>query len=241
MVQTYKIIFYSLLFYLNMMLQLKNNTKILHTLSISQILTMLMKHYNLDDRSLSKATKVAHTNIARLRLNPNANPTTATVIPLAKFFNITVGQLCGCEALFPDQQIDNSKLNNANPTHVPIIEWSSIDSYLENKSYEQPLTSQFTAPTHGVSTNSFCLKVADKADELIVRKNSLVIVDPEKQYKHANIVLAKIIDQLQFVKILTKENGLFFKYLNSAPNETHEFNQHIHKIIGVIVEVKYIF
>ena len=225
-----------------MMIRLANNIKNNQKLSISQILTMLMKQHDLDDRSLSKATGVAHTNIARLRLNPNANPTTATVIPLAKFFNISVGQLCGCEELCLNQQVYNSSpYNNIRSHLIPVIEWSNIDNYLDNNSNEKYITSQFTAPAHGVSNNSFCLKVDDKADELIMRKSSLVIIDPEKQYKHANIVLAKILDNLHFIKIHIKDNRLFFKTLNAAPNEVQEFNQYIHKIIGVIVEVKYIF
>jgi len=66
-----------------------------NTHNISEVLGNLLRKHNMKSKDLSEQTKVPTMTIIRLLKNRNANPTLATLLPIAKYFKITINELCG--------------------------------------------------------------------------------------------------------------------------------------------------
>ncbi len=200
-------------------------------------LSYLMKLHGLDDRRLAKLTDIAHNNIARMRLNPEANPTASTLIPIARAFGITVGQLIGEEKL-PDSIL--APVLFAQNEHVaqvaPVITWQQIDSWInkiQNK-YANYVSIPSTA-----SLETFCIKIDSKSYGLIIRDGSIVVIDPLKKIGSSGSVLIKRNNEFQFVNIITDNDGMFFRPLDIKMVEPIKFDS-THKILGAIIEIRYI-
>ena len=82
---------------------MKNNeiksSDIKSTLSLGDVLSLLMTECDIDDAKLSREVSIPASTISRMRLNPDANPTASTLRPIAKFFSVSISQLLGDEPL----------------------------------------------------------------------------------------------------------------------------------------------
>ena len=83
---------------------------------LGEQLASLMHKHHIDDAELSKATGIPASTISRMPLNSNANPTAASLRPIARFFNISISQLLGDEPLSKKDNFLDEDMN-AVPTH----------------------------------------------------------------------------------------------------------------------------
>jgi len=64
-----------------------------NTHNIGVVLNRLMKRHNIMPEELSRQTNIPRVTIKRLLRDKTANPTLNTLLPLSKFFKISINQL----------------------------------------------------------------------------------------------------------------------------------------------------
>src|SRR3990167_10478670 len=95
-----------------------NKTEKLQNIRLRDNLLRLMKNHDTNMTLIFKQTGVPITTIQRICKDPNANPTLASLIPIAEYFSITLAQLIG------EQPLPQATPNQQKPQHwinVPII------------------------------------------------------------------------------------------------------------------------
>ena len=206
--------------------------------NISSILSKLMDINNLDERKLSKLTGVAHSSISRIKLNPQSNITTATLIPLAKYFNITIGQLIGEEPLWFTHTSHIQK-NETLPKMLPLLKISDIEQWLTSSKKDIYDEKYFVSTLLDVSEKAFCVQVDSNLKSIAVRHGSKIIVDPNKDIKPTNLVLARMNSNIKIFRVTLNENNLIYKELDIGSKELINPNKNFLSVIGVITEVVY--
>ncbi len=212
---------------------------------LSSILTDLMKYYDLDERSLSKLTGIAHTNISRLKLNPEANPTITTLIPIAKAFNITVGQLIGEEYLnikhLPKKltQVFRLNINKVTQKSLPILMMDDLKnkfSFENMNLHEHKTWLTLSIPqSQSLSDKAFALKNTS----LICSdfpKDTILIIDPDVKPVDEDSILININKNNLIVmrKIKMSKIGWELSQTQSKENNLKYSLKH-HFLIGVLI------
>lgn len=201
---------------------------------LNENLTRLMREFKIDDRKLSHHTGVAFTTIARLRNDSSTNPTTAVLLPLASFFNITVSQLIGEEELYvsniPESYIPSSKITN-----VPIVEWERLSDNITHNIYE---TDYWIVTEQKVSDKTFAVKINSDTFGVVIRKNSIVIVDPEKSYQSGDLLLIKFGINVTIRKVIIDGDVCYTKMLDPEIRDIKELNE-MCNVMGAIIEIRY--
>ncbi len=202
------------------------------TTKVGDLLEQLMLGLNVDDTTLSKATKIAKANISRLRNDPRANPTLATLKPLAAFFGITVSQLLGEAPL-----LDGELIEPQVAFRLPILEWGDVLSFSNGKStkFEEWLSTE-----HGVSEYAFALRITDHTMVALFPLNALLIMDKTTEYQDGMHVLVKMDDNpLPFLRqYLIDGNVRLLKSLKVGANWVEPLTSKM-TILGSVIEVRY--
>jgi len=87
----------------------------------------LMESRKVELKDISKATGIPKANISRLLNDKTSNPTLNTLIPLARYFDISVSDLIGDEV--SSYSIDSKKLEQETIRHVKNAMQRHIDSF----------------------------------------------------------------------------------------------------------------
>lgn len=203
---------------------------------INTILSYLMEECAIEDIALSRKTGVPPATIARLRTYENTNPTIATLKPLANFFKITIGQLIGNEPLSPNRIEGYSMDINIVASIVPVLKWDQISYWLNNDKPELKIK-QWIPTEKNFSKKSFAIKLKNDYG-LFLKKDSIVILDPEKQYKNGDFVL--IVDKkmiFQIMQIMQNDESTYLKSINPEVKRNLFINDVI--LLGPILEIRY--
>jgi len=195
---------------------------------LSQILNKLMTLYEIDGVRLSQKTGIPTTTINRLRKSdPNNNPTLLTLIPLAKFFSITVSQLIG-ETNLPDNSLPLPKFSQ-----LPILSWEeSVNwSNLNDKS-RLSITTE-----NEYSDKAFALIIEDDDFEKL-SKGTILLIDPSLEPKHHDyaIVHRKEQKKATLKQIVIEDSKYFLKSVITSTSIVELMPED--KILGVLVEYK---
>lgn len=207
------------------------------THNLCSTLTLLMEQHQLDDAHLSTLTGIPAPTIARLRNNPNANPTASSLRPIAKFFNISISQLLGDEPL-------TAKTHTPTPSsrYVPVIEWSQVKRWkTEHNELAKQAQQQINCDSH-VSPQGFALSIDTDAYRPLFQRGSILIVDPEQQPTSGDYAITKLADKsdVLFKQILIDGDDWYLKSVNP------ELSGIIHledrpEFMGMVVETRLSF
>lgn len=199
---------------------------------VGALLEQLMFRLNVDDNKLSKATKVAKANISRLRNDPKANPTLATLKPLAEFFGVTVSQLLG-EAPLSNNDVIEPQI----AFRIPILEWNNIVGFVDGK---RKKIDNWLSTEHGVTEHSFAVRVTDHTMVSLFPLDALLIIDKSTKYQDGMHVLVCSDDNsLPFLRqYLVDGNVRLLKSLKIGANWVEPLTEKIH-ILGAVIEVRY--
>jgi SOS-response transcriptional repressor LexA len=208
-----------------------------HQLSV--ILKKLMVESDIDDIRLANLTGVPFTTIARMRSNPKANPTVASLRPLAKNFGISISQLLGDEPLPPNRLTKALLDKNSISTRIPIIPWDKVmNSMLNDKSAFKDIVGWVSVnlPT---SINSYALRIDHLGYGSRFPDDALLIVDPEVLPQSGNTVLIKLNQDLNILlkDIIIEDSIVYLKSVN--PELTHIVTlSEPYTLCGSIIEVR---
>lgn len=155
------------------------------------VLKSLLQSYGLNEVELANKSGISQATINRIMNGANPDPKISTIIPIANYFGVTIGQLIGSEPLFNEDKSTISRF-----ARIPILGWDDVPKY---KDFIKSLTID--------SWHNWTLMNAVTNDEiycLIVKTKSLTPLFP---YKTALIVDSKQVSQDHDFIIVHKKNG----------------------------------
>lgn len=206
---------------------------------LGEILSYLMKECDIDDAKLSRETGIPASTISRMRLNPDANPTAATLRPIAKFFGVSISQLLGDETL-PSERLPGAH----NPigftsARIPIINWEFIIEWQTNAAVKDKITN-WISTEKDVGSRAFALIIPTESFGITFRKGSLVIADPDRQLQDGDLILIKIPEEKNILlrQFLKDGNDLYIRSVNPEMKGTKLLSGN-YQLLGVIIETRF--
>ena len=195
-------------------------------MSIGEVLTDLLKKYNLNALELEQLTGVPSSTIYRLLKDKSGNPTIEVLKKLSSFFQITVSQLIGEDPIGCKQ--------------IPLIQPSDIHSFLYS-SQDRRFELDTVPIDFPLSSRCFATLSQDNMMEPFILVSSIVIVDPERDIANKDFVLLiKNENEKPIIRqIISDGDDFYLKILNSNfPVELKKINLKNYQFIGVIVHYR---
>ena len=200
---------------------------------LSKNLNLLMAEARLNAEELSRRIGLPASTIKKIRNNHDANPTLTTLVPLAKYFSMTISQLVGDES-FPKSRLKGTYCPNLDTlSYIPLISWRDAINWpsLNTKS-DISIGSE-----HIYSQKAYALMVEEDGWENLV-KNTALLIDPELEIEHRDfIIVYKSGQKLPALKqALLDEGKIYLKSVIQGYNLAILTPEH--KLLGVVVEYK---
>lgn len=194
-------------------------------MSIAIVLSELIKKFGLNALEIERLTGVPASTIYRL-LKSDGNPTIEVLKKLATFFQITVSQLIGEEPIGCKQ--------------IPLVPALEVANFFKLNSEEK---SKFdTIPIDfPLNQRSFASICQDNTMEPFILKNSIVIIDPDREITNKDFVflIKKDNDQPRIRQLISDGENYYLKILNSDfPVELTKIIKQEYTFIGVIVHYR---
>lgn len=210
---------------------INNKVEKLQHIRLRDNLLRLMKDHNTNMTLIFKHTGVPVTTIQRICKDPNANPTLASLIPIAEYFSVTLAQLIG------EEPLPNSAANCA-PQHwfnVPIISWQQATHWTKfqtNHHEQRVVTTEMSVGNH-----AFALEILDDHQDNF-HKGALIIIDTTLTPTHSDYVISHKKDspEVSLNQILLHEGDIYLKPTNSEFKTT--IMNDAYQIIGVVIQVR---
>jgi len=201
------------------------------TTKVGALLDQFMVGANIDDTRLSKITKVAKANISRLKNDPKANPTLATLKPLAAFFGITVSQLLGEEPLLYENKTSQVAFR------LPILEWEDVQNSLGGQYFG---VKNWLSVEYKVSEHAFAVRMNEKTMIPLFPTGAVLIIDKQSSYEDgAHVLVHGSEDKPPFLRqYLIDGDIVFLKSLKIGADWVEPLNKTTN-IIGAVIEVRF--
>lgn len=200
-----------------------NNTR------ISQILNRLLAEKKIRVAELARRIKLPQPTIHRIATGACEHPHLSSLKPIADFFSISVEQLKGHE---PISWIDKA-------LKVPLLSWENLIDWPANKDKIQ--NSELILTDANAGLNSYAVNVTDASMDPVFPKNTLLIADPDKQYKDRSYVIVKLANLSRpiFRQLLINAEDSYLKPLSP---DLDQYKMTIlkenDKILSVVVQAK---
>jgi SOS-response transcriptional repressor LexA len=200
---------------------------------LSDNLNLLMAEIPISADELARRTGLPASTIKKIRNRYNLNPTLATLLPLAQFFSVTLGQLAGDEALPSARTRGIHQDIPETLRHIPQISWEEAIRWPEHDIQATALlVTEFNYSEH-----VFALMVEEEGLENLSVGTALII-DPALTPEHRDFIIVHKEGQKQptLKQILIDEGQMYLKPLIQGYNIATLTSDH--KIIGVVTEFK---
>ena len=200
---------------------------------LSDNLNMLMRETHISADELGRRTGIPASTIKKIRNRYNPNPTLTTLMPLAAFFSLTLGQLVGSELLPAERKKGAYKEVSETMHHIPILTWeesiqrqSAIDKNRET-----------IASDYNYDKTAFAL-IVEENDWENLSKGTALLVDPTLTPEHRDFVIVhkEGLTTPSLKQLLYDEGQMYLKSLLHGYNITIFTPEH--KILGIVVEYK---
>lgn len=197
--------------------------------NLSDNLNMLMAKARISSDELARRIGVPATTIKRIRNSEQANPTIATLTPIAHFFSVSLDQLVGLEisACAIKQSIINTQ-------KIPILTWQSCISHEKLNELKHSNT---ILVEKLLSESAFALIVEDDNLDFFPKK-SILIIDPEVRPANGDyIIVANINHNVASIrKYIIEIDQIYLKPLIPGIGISALTSEY--KILGVILQYK---
>lgn len=197
--------------------------------NLSENLNMLMAKARLTSNELAKQIAIPATTIKRIRNNEQANPTLATLLPIAKYFSISLDKLIGEE-----KNIINNVGSTMGLQRIPVLSWAECIYY--NGLNSEKYSKQIFIDQH-LSQKAFALLVED-SDLKIFPKNSVLIVEPDTiPAKGDFVIVANEKNNIATIrKYIIEIDQIYLKSMIDGPEIS--ILSPDYKILGVIIQYR---
>lgn len=186
-------------------------------------LKSLLDIHSMNALDLARKLNLSYSVVHKL-INFNSNPTIETLSKIAKYFNISIGQLIGDLPLTEKNKFINMR-------SIPIIKWQDIGGYITNqkdiiKSQNKTL---LISSKHEPSSKSFAI-ITDEIFEPLFLKGTILFFDKplldscDNKKTYVIVSTAELLD-ISLKKIISNNGKLFLKSIESdlpaAPISPH--------------------
>lgn len=199
-----------------------------HT-KIGQILNRLMADKKIRVAELARRINLAQPTVHRIATGVCEHPHLSSLKPIADFFSISVEQLKGHE---PIPWLDRA-------SKVPLLDWGQVLNWPLNKNEFNK--SDLILTDANIGTNGYALKINDTSMDPVFPKNTILIADPEKQFRDRSYVVAKLtnLPGAIFRQLLINAGDMYLKPL-SPDLEQYKMTKlkENDKILSVVVQAK---
>src|SRR5688572_5176031 len=198
---------------------------------LSDNLNQLMSDRRISADELGRRTNLPASTIKKIRNRYNPNPTLTTLLPLAKFFEISLSQLVGDEPLPLGKSQDLLRKGHFN--YLPLLSWEEAIDWPNVSRQSFPL---IKTESH-LSQNAYALSVLEEDWENLA-KDTTLIIDPLLAPHHRDFVIVHKKDQpLPSLKqALFDEEVLYLRSIIAGYHTTKKTSEH--RLLGVVVEYK---
>lgn len=181
---------------------------------LSSTLKVLMEQHNLTTTELARATGILQPVMHRLVTGGTDNPRIDTILPIAKYFSVTVDQLIGESPL--TEQAESTETIEVEQQIIPLLsQWKDIPTYLQDP--EQKLSYSLINIDKSTSENTYAVKVKDSTMLPRFVEDSILIINPDLKPENGDFVIAKIKDVSEpiFKQVLYDGEDIYLKPLNT--------------------------
>ena len=202
--------------------------------NLSTNLKYLMQEAKLKTTELARATGILQPVLHKVVAGNTDNPRVCTLVPIAKYFNITLEQLLGLQPLPQDRRQTTDLADHWHP--VPLLNnWTLC---------QEPLTDTERTNAHMVlvegmvDTDAFALTVKDSTMLPLFTEGCLLIVSPNQAVKNGQFVIVQLADENEplFKQILFDGSDVYLKPLNPDFKTIYLGKDASYKVLGVVVE-----
>jgi transcriptional regulator with XRE-family HTH domain len=203
--------------------------------TLSATLEYLIKERGINTQQLHKYTGISLSTLRRLRLNKENNPTLASLVPIAKYFSITVDQLIGIQPLEERLAVSKFTVPKLEATKVPIIAWENTLKC--NKARQEQALSSLLISDVYLSKAAYAL-IIKKSQWNNLLAGSLLVIDPQLEFNDRDFIIVsektQQFPQLYQVLIFEKKNYLKLSDFNA---EIIPFTNN-YKNLGVVTQIR---
>jgi transcriptional regulator with XRE-family HTH domain len=143
---------------------------------IKEILTILMEKNGDTDASLSRATGVSPSSIARIRTDAKANPTINVIIPIAKYYKVSIDQLLGKKPIYDGITSINEGENSIYARIVPILNKDLIKLWLQEKIEKKSISEWVRSSVKDLKC--YAIKCKDFTINIKFNDKSVMVISP---------------------------------------------------------------
>jgi SOS-response transcriptional repressor LexA len=171
---------------------------------IGKILNQLMAEKKIRAAELARQIGLPQPTIHRIATGAIEHPHLSSLEPIARFFSISVEQLKGHDLIPALDKVSK----------VPLLTWAQAVDWPLNKDEIDGRELIFTDANVGL--NAYALKVNDVSMDPVFPKNTLLIADPDKEFKDRSYVVAKLSSTSDpiFRQLLIDANDYYLKALS---------------------------
>ncbi len=175
---------------------------ILQQKTVRETLHVLMELHAITETELARRSKVPQPTIHRLLSGATPDPRLSSLKPLAKYFNISLGQLVGEEPLITEIQ---GNINIRSLVKVPLLPWEKAHEWKKlTEDYIPSNWIYWTTINQPISPHSYALLIENRHLPLPFSYQTVIIIDPEINIKDGNfLVIYRISDRSITIKKLS--------------------------------------
>lgn len=193
-------------------------------MQIARNISKLMQEFNVDDKRLSDATGVSAATIKKMRLGQSPNPTVETLVPLAKFFDVSVSQLIG------EISLDD---NNNDKKNIPLLSWRDI----ETKDIKALSVLSHVLLETNEPENCFATQVLSDKYQSPFNKDTILIINTKTSPNDGDYILCQFNNQLEICQIISQLGQKHIVSMVSGMQTPTKLDS-LEKYIGTIIETR---
>lgn len=200
---------------------------------LSHNITTLMNHCEIDAVELSRETGLPTSTISRLRSSmADSSPNLSSLIPIARYFEISVSQLIG-EELLPADICGNYQPHETHQ-YIPVLNNETIANFFAKR--ETAELPSMCIDFHA-SKQAFAYRHPGSAMEPLFPTGTCLIADPERAAKHGDYVLVVLKDEQLplFRQFIVDGDHHYLRALNPAFNELIRLTEKNNHSLAVVL------
>ncbi len=166
--------------------------------TLSQILKRLMFEKQIRATELARKIGMHQPTVHRIAEGTIKQPHESSLVPIAKFFNVSIEQLRGET---PINWLDVHGVLKEGPetiSAVPVLNWEEAEENPQNLHKTNTRRKSIIIDKH-IGINAFALIMKDSSMYPLFPKGTLLIVDPDKEAKDRSFIIIKIKNQQQII------------------------------------------
>lgn len=200
---------------------------------LAAVLKSLMREKNISVTELARQTEISQPVLHRLATGATYNPQIETLLPIARFFAVSIEQLIGNTPLPVTKNIKNIIQDW---TRLPLLALNQVINWLEHPS--SIILKKFVRTDIPVSKNSYAIQLSDSTMQPRFFEGTLLIIDPEYSPENQDFVVAQLHNQktVTFKQLLVDGENHYLKPLN--PDFPIIRMIHNDRVLGTMVQAR---